>query len=120
MKFFNCRVRLGGGVEHEVPKQNVSELEINLFRAIHGADAVVGIKRHCETNINQEDELRRLGEIYGDPVVEKMLGVKVTRFKPVVEDGDEDEEYVEEPVVGVHKSPEAVAASINATVASID
>lgn len=118
MKFFNCRVRLGGGVEHEVPKQNVSELEINLFRAIHGADAVVGIKRHCETNISQEDELRRLGDIYGDPMVEKMLGVKITRFKAVEEDADEDASVAVEAVP--QKNPDAIAATINATVASLD
>ena len=117
MKFFNCRVRLGGGVDHEVPKQNVSELEINLFRAIHGMDAVVGIKRHCETNITQEDELRRMGDIYSDPVVEKMLGVKITRFKAVEEDADPEDDV---PVAVSQKNPDAVAAAINATVASLD
>ena len=117
MKFFNCRVRLGGGVDHEVPKQNVSELEINLFRAIHGMDAVVGIKRHCETNITQEDELRRMGDIYSDPVVEKMLGVKITRFKAVEEDADPEDDV---PVAVSQKNPDAIAASINATVASLD
>jgi hypothetical protein len=120
MKFFNCRVRIGGGVEHDVPKIDVSELEINLLRAIHGDNAVIAIKLKGEKDISQEDELRRLGETYEDSVVDKLLGVKITRFKPIVEDTDEDDEYVEEPVIGVHKSPEAVAASINATVASID
>ena len=117
MKFFNCRVRLGGGVDHEVPKQNVSELEINLFRAIHGMDAVVGIKRHCETNITQEDELRRMGDIYSDPVVEQMPGVKITRLKAVEEDADREYDV---PVAVSQKNPDAVAAAINATVASLD
>lgn len=94
MKYFNCRVRLGGSVLHEVPKQNVSEIEINLFRAIHGPDSVVGIKRHCETAISQEDELRRLGDIYGDPVVEKALGVKIVRFGAVEEDPDDGDDVV--------------------------
>ncbi len=91
MKQYNCRVRLGGGVGHEVPKQNVSEIEINLFRAIHGPDAVVGIKKLAEVNISQEDELRRLGDIYKDKVVEAALGVKIIRFAPIVEDADDDE-----------------------------
>jgi len=90
MKQYNCRVRLGGGVGHEVPKQNVSEIEINFFRAVHGQDAVVGIKKIAEVNISQEDELRRLGDIYKDKVVEAALGVKIIRFAPIVEDADED------------------------------
>lgn len=107
MKHYNCRVRLGGSVLHEVPKQNVSEIEINLFRAIHGQDAVVGIRRHCETTISTEDELRRLGDIYKDKVVEKALGVKILRFAPVIEEADEGPEEVVEPLPAKAKTAEA-------------
>lgn len=107
MKHYNCRVRLGGSVLHEVPKQNVSEIEINLFRAIHGQDAVVGIKRHCETTISTEDELRRLGDIYKDAVVEKALGVKILRFAPVIEEVDDGPDEVVEPLPVKTKAAEA-------------
>lgn len=113
MKHYNCRVRLGGSVLHEVPKQNVSEIEINLFRAIHGPDAVVGIKMLVETNASQEDELRRLGDIYTDKVIEKALGVKIMRFAAIVEDADNTPDAVVPAMTAEPVVTKPVAASLD-------
>lgn len=94
MKHYNCRVRLRGDVGLEVPKQNVSEIEIHMLRAIHGQDSVVGIKKVSEVNTTQEDELRRLGDMYTDKVVEAALNVKITRFSAIEESPDDPEDVV--------------------------
>jgi len=42
-KLYDCKVRLQGSVLNEVPKSGVTAPEIELLRALHGADAVVSI-----------------------------------------------------------------------------
>jgi len=110
MKQYNCRVRLKGDVGIEVPKQNVSEIEIHMLRAIHGPDAVVGIKMLAETNITQEDEIRRLGDIYTDKVVEAALGVKIMRFAQIEESPGEEVEDIPERSIERAEPMAAIAA----------
>ena len=43
MQFYDCKVRLGGNVMHEVRKENITAPEIMVLRALHGDDAVVEI-----------------------------------------------------------------------------
>lgn len=42
-KLYDCKVRLQGSVLNEVPKSGVTAPEIDILRALHGGDAVVGI-----------------------------------------------------------------------------
>lgn len=45
MKLYTCKVRLGGNVNFEVPKEEgLTAAEIMVLRAIHGTDALVDLK----------------------------------------------------------------------------
>lgn len=81
MDMFNCRVRLGGRVEHDVPRVEISEKEIHLLRAIHGSDAVFELRKVSTIARDETDEMMELAKIYGRPKVEECFRVKLDGFE---------------------------------------
>lgn len=78
MQLYDCKVRLKGSLYNEVHKSGVSAAEVMLLRLIHGGavddmDAVVEIKpamdaknkRLPESEVNDQDERKRLQILYG-------------------------------------------------------
>lgn len=101
MKLFNCLVRLGGSVLHEVPKYDVTDMEIRVLQSIHGSDAVTRIKTAGEVKRTDKEEASRLADEYGGKRVEEATGIK--DIAPLVVDVDDDEDEVKVPA----KAPEA-------------
>jgi len=65
MQICECEVRLGASVQHTVLKSEVTPAEILILQAIHGQDAVVGIKPKKMDKRPNADELERLHNLYG-------------------------------------------------------
>ncbi len=82
MELFNCTVRLAGNVNHEVPRLNVTQREMQLLRDIHGADGVVNTKPAKQTTVERTDEedLLLLAKQYGKARVEACFHVKLDNF----------------------------------------
>lgn len=89
MQLFDCRVRVGGQISHEVPKECVTEMEVNVLRHIHGADAVAGFKKHGSVDRDKDEEINRLVGEYGADKVSAALNVVVNTFAPIVESEDD-------------------------------
>lgn len=64
MKLYDCVVRPGGHVFHEVPRLGVSSLEIAVLREIHGDDGVVNVKESGSDKRAKQDEIDALCAIY--------------------------------------------------------
>lgn len=92
MKMFKCSVRLGGNVNHIVPKNGVSDLEIIVLRSLHGNDAVVDIKSVGESDVSKRDELQRLSNSYGKETIEELFRVKLDVDTNIVEDGADSDD----------------------------
>lgn len=99
MKTYNCAVRLGGNMLHDVGKENVTSREIQLLQHIHGADSVINIVEVGERDVTDMDEYRRLSTAYsavngqdnskpkGTQYVEQCFGVKLNDLDaPIVAD----------------------------------
>lgn len=132
MKLYDCKLRLAGNVMHEVFKGSVTAPEIEIFRFVHGEDAVVDIKEVDDVKRSSAEERSRLKQIYANP---EMLNSKALKQKqdmlrslfghdraPLPEDlagietqVPEDEEVVEaapiEPPVRRTRAPKAETAS---------
>lgn len=67
MKFYKCKVRLGGNLHNEVDKIGVSAPEVIVLRVIHGADSVVNIKEIAEKQVKHPEERARLAGLYNNP-----------------------------------------------------
>lgn len=80
MDMYNCRVRLGGNVLHDVPRTEISEKEIHLLRDLHGADAVFDMRKVATIVRDEADELMELAKTYGRPKVEACFKVKLDGF----------------------------------------
>lgn len=81
-EIYNIRVRHGGNMLHEIPKEKVTMKEIVLLRAIHGDDSVPDslITPAGERDVNEKTELFHLAREYGsasDPAHGKKLVEKV-------------------------------------------
>ena len=75
MDLFSCKLRLGGSLANEVPKDNVTAPEIQVLRMAHGGDAVVGIERTGEAaDYDVVGERARLTALYGEGPVIKAFG----------------------------------------------
>lgn len=72
MQLANCNVRLGGDLNNEVFKAQVTPPEILLLKAIHGADAVVKVQPTGMDKRQHHAEFDRLKKEYGEKLV---LGV---------------------------------------------
>lgn len=64
MHFYTAKVRLGGNVLNEVDKIGISAPEVICLRAIHGADALAGLRKTGERKVNPEAERDRLDAEY--------------------------------------------------------
>jgi len=99
VKVYNCMVRPGGWVMHEVPKFELTAAEINVIRYKHMAyDAVPPqtIEACGEKEINDKVLRKDLTRRYGDKAVEAAIG----RFGPLpktVEDLPEDPFQIDDP-----------------------
>ena len=93
MKTYSCKVRLGGSVMHEVPKDEVTAAEVTILRYIHGDDAVLEIKPVGDIDRSDVAELDRLRETYGQTgdgdvisprkdIVSKLFGIGATAALP--------------------------------------
>lgn len=65
MQICDCEVRLGASAGHTVLKADVTPAEILILQAIHGQDAVVGIKPKKMDKRPNAHELDRLNTLYG-------------------------------------------------------
>lgn len=76
-KLYDCKVRLGGSVLNEVPKTGITAPEIEVYRAIHGSDAVVDVKLAGQVKRSDRDERARIEDLFapagalGDVVAKK-------------------------------------------------
>ena len=83
MEIYNCTVRLAGNIMQTVPRVNVTQREVNLLRAIHGADAIVDLKSVdiIELTRPELEELHmKLAREYGRAKVEKAFGIILDHF----------------------------------------
>jgi hypothetical protein len=84
MKLFDCRVRVGGQIGHEVPINGVTEAEVNVLRSIHGADAVTGFIEAGEVADLTKGQIgQMLSEKYGSERVSKALNISLTEYAPI-------------------------------------
>lgn len=96
VEIFNCRLRLAGNINHDIPKPLVTMREMRLMRAMHGEDSVIEIKpadpAHAE--IDEREEYMHLSRQYtntsdpmsGRKVVEKVFGVELSEYPQWLED----------------------------------
>lgn len=66
-KLYNCRVRLLGNPLNEVPKTEITAAEIEVLRALHGNDAVVGITEVGEVKRTSAQERELIYSRYASP-----------------------------------------------------
>ncbi len=68
MKLYDGIVRLEGSVANEVAKTGMTAAEVEVLRALHGADAVVGLKPSKPASVKRTSvqERERLMSIYAD------------------------------------------------------
>lgn len=78
MKLYDCKLRLAGNVMHEVFKGRVTAAEIEIFRFVHGEDAVVDTKEVDDVKRSSAEERNRLKQIYANP---EMLNSKALKQK---------------------------------------
>lgn len=92
MKLYDCRVRLGGNLLHDVPKVKISGKEIHLLKSIHGDDAIVGVSEKDDVQRDERDELFRLARIYGKKRVEDTFRTTLENFDEWLQDALSSEE----------------------------
>ncbi len=66
-KLYGCKLRLGGSVLNEVRKDDVTAAEIEMYRALHGSDAVLEIKATGEVKYSDREERERIVSIFANP-----------------------------------------------------
>jgi len=67
VKLYSIKLRLAGSVANEVRKSDVTAAEIEVLRAIHGADAVSDIVETGEVKRDSAAERQRLYARYAGP-----------------------------------------------------
>ena len=70
MQIANVMVALGGDAGTTVPKYEITVSEIEVLRAIHGADAVHDIEPIGEIARSDREEIARLREVYGQATMD--------------------------------------------------
>ena len=78
IKLYNASVRLGGSMEHEVPRYGITAAEIALLNSIHGHGSVVNIQEIPEKDLKQHFEEETIED-------DKGKKRKVTRIPTVTE-----------------------------------
>lgn len=77
MKLYSCKLRLAGAVTNEVFKVDVTAPEIEIFRHLHGDDAVLNIKETGDVKRSSAEERARLKHTYADPERLNSLQLKI-------------------------------------------
>lgn len=96
MDVFECRVRPGGTIFHEVRKYGLTAAEVVLLRVIHGGDETVIVeKRTGVVPLNAKREYARLSEAYNPKVVAETFGPVAVARLPETLDEDMYEDAVE-------------------------
>ena len=66
-KLYSCKLRLEGSVLNEVPKNEITAAEIEMFRALHGGDAIVNIVEVGEKTASDAAERERIKAKFINP-----------------------------------------------------
>jgi len=73
-QLYNCNVRPGGDLIHDVPKENLSAAEIMVLNHVHGEGSVVNIEPTKTTRTPHKEEYGRLCDVYGAKSVQEVFG----------------------------------------------
>jgi len=111
---YSAKIRLGGKLENEVWKHEITAPEIHVLRSLHGADAVLEINSVGKKVKRTEDQERaRLAQVYrngpekaGEKLISSIFGVAGALpttvpnvgFKEVEEFDEDKDEIVEEKI----------------------
>lgn len=71
---FNCMVRPGGNIMHEVFRKEVTSAEVEVLRTLHGADAVNKIEQVGARLMDPNGVRAYLTKQYGPKAVEATFG----------------------------------------------
>jgi hypothetical protein len=105
---YDCIVRPGGQITHEVPKKGISAKEIMLLRVLHGNDGVMRIECVGEyLDYNESAELKRLAMRFSDKVVARVFGVDPDLLR-IGETDENERTYVEEFKIKRNAAPRKV------------
>jgi hypothetical protein len=66
-KLYSCKIRLGGNVQNEIRKIGVTAPEIEVYRALHGSDAVLDIVEAGSVKRTDREERERIESIFASP-----------------------------------------------------
>jgi hypothetical protein len=92
MEYANAEIRLSGSLENTVVKE-VSASEIPIIKQLHGADAVLNVKKSRVDKIDLAEERIRLDITYKPDVVSKVYAGTTSRlFETLEEVGYADED----------------------------
>lgn len=83
-KVYDCKLRLAGCVLNEVPKTGVTAPEIEVYRALHGADAVLNIREIGDVKRSDREEWDRLKAVFVNP--NKMVDMTAKKKTAVLRD----------------------------------
>ena len=89
MQIYSCKVRLSGNVNNEVRKPEVSAAEVLVLRQLHGADAVLEVKRVRMEHAPHAKERDRLNRVYGAKIITQLFGAAHNDLPVRVADLDE-------------------------------
>ena len=73
-QLYNCSVRPGGDLIHDVPKKDVSAAEIMVLNHVHGEGSVINIEPTKTTRAPHKQEYNRLTDVYGAKAVQEVFG----------------------------------------------
>lgn len=69
-KTYDFKLRLEGSVLNEVPKEGLTAAEVDMLRALHGADAVVGLVEAGEVSRSDAAERERVKSLFMNPLLD--------------------------------------------------
>jgi hypothetical protein len=73
---YSCKLRLEGSPLNEVPKDKITAGEIEMYRAIHGSDAIVAIREDGSVERSDIAERRRIQEMFLNPTLDGPIRLK--------------------------------------------
>lgn len=83
-KLYDCKLRIGGSVLNEVRKDQITASEIEVYRVLHGSDAVLDIKEAGEVKRTDREERARLEELFANPAT--AMGESLAKKKRMLSD----------------------------------
>lgn len=66
-KLYSCKLRLGGNVQNEIRKIGVTAPEIEVYRILHGSDAVLDIVETGSVKRTDREERDRIESVFASP-----------------------------------------------------